>query len=395
MQIVEIQGDKMWKLFHSVPHRIYAHDPNWVCPLEGDIQSVFNPASNKTFEHGEAQLFVLLDDQAVPAGRIAAFIDHHHNQTQPYPVGGIGFFECIDNPGYAAALLEKAESWLLSRGAHAVDGPINFGERDRYWGLLDKGFDMPLFQENYQPRYYKAFFENNGYIPFEQILTLTGLTADIPFERMSAVANRIRRDHDVRIERYHPAHIDRYANDFCIVYNASFRHFQHFKPIHPEKVRDFLHDARFILDPELLCIGYFEGKPAGFCLLLPDINPLLRPFRGKLNLLDTLRFLWHRRTTRQFRAKGIGFGIHPDYKSKGLMAFFLEFMSSQHNLSYYKEMYLTGVRAHNREIRSIYDKMAVHTDRVHVTYRKALSPGIQVEPFEFLETGDLPPQSKN
>lgn len=389
MQIIEIQGAGMWKVFHSVPPRIYACDPNWVCPLERDIQSIFTPASNKAYEHGEAQLFVLLDDHAAPAGRIAAFIDHHHNQTQPYPVGGIGFFECIDNADYAAALFEKAESWLQTRGAQAVDGPVNFGERDRYWGLLDKGFDMPLFQENYQPRYYKAFFENNGYIPFEQILTLTGLTADIPFERMSAVANRIRRDHDVRIERYHPAHINRYAHDFCEVYNASFRHFQHFKPIYPEKVRAFLHDARFMLDPELLCIGYFEGKPAGFCLLLPDINPLLQPFWGKLNVLDTLRFLWRRRTTQHFRAKGIGFGIHPDYKSKGLMAFFLEFMSSKHNLSYYKKMYLTGVRAHNWEIRSIYDKMAVHTDRIHVAYRKALSPDIELEPFEFLETGKL------
>lgn len=66
MQIIEIQGAGMWKVFHSVPPRIYACDPNWVCPLERDIQSIFTPASNKAYEHGEAQLFVLLDDHAAP-----------------------------------------------------------------------------------------------------------------------------------------------------------------------------------------------------------------------------------------------------------------------------------------------------------------------------------------
>ena len=385
MNFIEVKSKSDWKLFHRVPHRIYKNDPNWICPLQGDVQSIFEPATNKVFEHGEAKLFVLLDERNEPAGRVAAFIDHARNKNLPYPVGGIGFFECVDNAAFAKALLSKAEGWLLSRGAAAVDGPVNFGERDKYWGLLDKGFDPPLFQENYQPSYYKAFFTDNGYIPFEQILTLKGNTADIPVERMKMVADRIRRTNNVHLEKYHPSQLDRYAVDFCEVYNASFRHFQHFKPIVPEQMKRVMKQAQPILDPNLLCIAYFEGKPAGFCAFFPDINPLLRPVKGKLSGLNVLKFLWAKRNTREFQAKGIGFGIHPDYKTKGIFAFITEFMATPQNMAIYKDMFLTTVRAHNSEAVSIYLKLAVKIDRVHIAYRKALKDDVVVEPHEFME----------
>ncbi|HOY17694.1 MAG TPA: hypothetical protein PLC89_10385, partial [Haliscomenobacter sp.] len=83
MTIIEVQEPKHWKLFHQVPHRIYINDPNWIAPMEGDVQGTFTPGKNLAFEHGEAKVFVMLDDQGKPAGRIAAFIDHRNNQIQP------------------------------------------------------------------------------------------------------------------------------------------------------------------------------------------------------------------------------------------------------------------------------------------------------------------------
>jgi hypothetical protein len=44
-----------------------------------------------------------------------------------------------------------------------MDGPINFGERDRWWGVLVEGFQPPVYGLNYNPRYYKELFENYGF----------------------------------------------------------------------------------------------------------------------------------------------------------------------------------------------------------------------------------------
>ena len=90
-KLIEVKQPQDWKLFHQVAHRVYKNYPHWIAPLEKDIEGIFDPSSNRTFEHGEAALYVLLDDQGQPAGRIAAFVDHSKNKDASYALGGVGF----------------------------------------------------------------------------------------------------------------------------------------------------------------------------------------------------------------------------------------------------------------------------------------------------------------
>ena len=61
--------------FHEVARIIYKQDTNWVCPLDKEIESIFDPQKNVFFKHGEASRWILFDDQKHLIGRIAAFID--------------------------------------------------------------------------------------------------------------------------------------------------------------------------------------------------------------------------------------------------------------------------------------------------------------------------------
>jgi GNAT superfamily N-acetyltransferase len=384
MQFLEVKDRKGWRLFHKVPRIIYKGDLNWICPLEADVQSIFNPSQNKAFAEGEAVCYVLRDYAGKLVGRIAAFIDHGRNQSQSYPMGGIGFFECVDNQNYAFALFDKAMEWLRQRGAKAVDGPVNFGERDKYWGLLVKGFYPPLFQENYQPLYYRAFFERYGFVPFEQILTFKGNTNDIPAERLSRVASRMKERYNLTAEKLDYTALDKYAQDFCEAYNAAFNQYGHFKPMMPEQVVTLLNQAKSIVDPNIMAMAYCDGQPAGFCAFFPDINPFLRRAQGKLNWFTLPGFLLRRRFAKTFNAKGVGFGIHPDFRNKGTFAIIVDFMTTPENQARYPWMYLTTIRAHNKDAISAYENLAVEVDRVHIAYRKALEPGITFEPFPFL-----------
>ncbi len=384
MKIITVRDKKGWKLFHHAPHEVYRNDPNWICPLEKDVSSVFDPEENAALRRGEAKLWVLLEEDGRPVGRIAAFIDYARNEALPYPVGGVGFFECTDRRDYAFALFERAEAYLAQRGARAIDGPINFGERDKFWGLLVKGFYPPLFQENYNPPYYRQFFEQWGFEPHEQIFTLKGKPSTIPLDRLGRVVERIKKNHDLHLEPFSYANIDRMARDFCYVYNAAFGDKEHFKPIEPQQVIKILRQARPIADEHLLGIAYFEGQPAGFCAFFPDINPLLKKNQGKLNWLNMPAFLWRKKTARKLDIKGMGFGIHPGYKSKGMFAFLTYFMTTPHNIETYENMYLATVRAHNEEAIRAYQKLNVHIDRVHLGYRKAIAPGVEVKPFPFV-----------
>lgn len=385
MKFTEVRSKQDWKDFHQVPHVVYKDDPNWIAPLQGDIEAVFDPTINDTFKDGEAACWVLRDDGGQLVGRVSAFVDHARNKIQEHPIGGLGFFECVNNRNYAFALFEKVKSWVQSKGATVLDGPVNFGEREKFWGLLVKGFYPPLFQENYQPEYYRAFFEDWGFIPFEQILTFRGESEDIPVKRLGNVVNRMKQRNNIVTRNLDYNNLEKYTQDFCEIYNAAFSKYGHFKPLEPEQVQKILLEAKPIADTHTLSISYFDDHPAAFCAVLPDINELLRFAKGKLSWWKIPILLLKKAMKKQFIAKGIGFGIHPDFQHKGAYAVIVEHMANERNVQRYPVMFLTTVRAHNFEAVGVYKKLNVDVDRIHVAYRKPLQDGIPIKPFEFTE----------
>src|SRR5690606_38534386 len=154
-----------------LPEQLYKNDPNWIQPLDKDIKQVFDAAKNKAFRNGEINRWILQNVDGKTIGRIAAFTNKKYkNKGDDIPVGGMGFFECINDQSAADLLFYTAKNWLQTKGMEAMDGPINFGERDRWWGLVTKGFQPPLYCMNYNPPYYVDLFKNYGFqLFFDQI----------------------------------------------------------------------------------------------------------------------------------------------------------------------------------------------------------------------------------
>ncbi len=142
MQMHEVRTEADKRAFLELPVTVYANDPNWIRPLDKDVEEVFDVAKNKFFKQGECERWLLKDSNGKVIGRIAAFTNKKYKNEQP--TGGIGFFECINDQEAADFMFDHCKKWLEARGMEAMDGPINFGERDRWWGLLVKGFPEAL-----------------------------------------------------------------------------------------------------------------------------------------------------------------------------------------------------------------------------------------------------------
>src|SRR4030042_4124777 len=127
MNCIEVTDKKTRGEFLRVPKIIYKNDQNWTCPLDMEIEKIFNPLKNECFNHGNAIRWVLKDDLGNLIGRIAAFYDKNKAFHNPQPTGGIGFFECIDDQQASNLLFQTAREWLETNGMQAMDGPINFG----------------------------------------------------------------------------------------------------------------------------------------------------------------------------------------------------------------------------------------------------------------------------
>src|SRR5947209_16020836 len=156
MQLLQVTNKQTAKDFILVNVVVNKNNPNYIRPLDHEINEIFNPKKNKTFRFGNTMRWILKNDNGELIGRIAAFTNKKYkNKGDDVKVGGIGFFDCINDQKAADMLFNVGKHWLLQQGMEAMDGPINFGERDKWWGLVVEGFHEPLYGMNYNQPYYQ------------------------------------------------------------------------------------------------------------------------------------------------------------------------------------------------------------------------------------------------
>lgn len=376
MDIIELNNpDDRWQ-FLEFPKRLYSDDPEWICPLDSMIESVFDPKKNHSFGNGEAKRWIIKDGNTV-AGRIAAFIDRDRSAAQNQPTGGIGFFEVVDDQKVAFLLLDTAKDWLVSRGMEAIDGPINFGENDTNWGLLVEGFLQPAYGMPYNKRYYRNFFEAYGFRNyFEQyshsrvIRDSDGRLIEFP-ERIMKIAERIANRPGYSFRHFEYRNSNKYISDICEIYNSTWVFLKEdFTPLDPAILRESLQKAKIIIDEELIWFAYNNDKPIGFFILFPDLNQIIRHFNGNLNLWDMIKFIYYKLSHEIDRARAIVGGIHHAYQNSGIeSALFYHFYQVFKRKKWLKNIEFAWVGDYNPRMISLYNALGTVRTKTHVTYR--------------------------
>ncbi len=371
MKLIDVCDRRSEKLFLDTARMIYRNDKVWVCPLDNDIKAVFDPSRNPYFKHGTARRWVLTDNTNNLIGRIAAFIDNNMASSYDQPTGGMGFFECINDNDAAVKLFDTAKKWLQEQGMEAMDGPINFGETDKYWGLLVNGFTHPSFDIAYNHDYYRELFESYG---FRLYYKMEGFHLDIKKgipERVFRIAERLMKKPGYEFHHFSWKETDKYINDFAIVFNEAWASFkQYFEPLEPEYIRETLRKARPILDEEFIWFAYFEGKPIAIYLMFPDLNQILKHLNGKLDLLSMLRFLWLKNRKTMTRARGMLMGVIPKFQGHGIeSAFIVNLVNVFKNKSHYNEIEFSWVADFNPKMRKIFISVGSVPVKEYITYR--------------------------
>ncbi len=372
MLLVPVTDRFLEKSFLEVPLFIYKDDPNYIRPLDKDINDVFNPKKNKAFRFGECTRWLLRDENKDRfIGRVAAFVNNKYkNKGDTQKTGGIGFFECINNQEAADMLFDVAKAWLMQRGMEAMDGPINFGERDRWWGLVVEGFKPPIYLMNYNPPYYVELFEKYGFKNFfNQVCWELPVSTELnkKFNEMNKKYSALP---DYTASHINKNKIEKFANDFCHVYNKAWASHEGNKQLTNEVALKMFKAMKPVMDDRLIWFTYYKAEPIAFWINLPELNQIFRRFNGKFGLLEKLRFIWLKKRGVNNKFTGIVFGIAPRFQGKGIDYFMIsEAAKVIQNQSDYNQLELQWQGDFNPKILNISKNLGAHQSRMLTTYR--------------------------
>ncbi len=372
----EVTDKLLEKEFIELPRRLYKGNRNWVCPLEEDIKAVFDPSKNKLYADGEAIRWVAYNQEGEVVGRIAAFYDNEHAFAYEQPTGGCGFFEAINDQELANQLFDAARMWLLSRGMEAMDGPVNFGARDSWWGLLVEGYEFqPLYANPYNFPYYKELFETYGFQNyFNQNTYLWRVYDDDINASIAERAKRLMNTPGYSFSSINVDNLEQVAEDFRIIYNKAWSLFTGVKPMEKEEAQKIMRTLRPIVDPNIIFFTYFNNEPVGFFIMVPDINRIIGKFNGKLNFWNKLRLMWELKVKKSCdRIFGMIFAVTPEFQGKGVESGMIQYIYENYfcvpNVKY-KTVEFAWIGDFNPVMnRMIQQYVGATRHKMHTTYR--------------------------
>ena len=364
----EVKSEADRRQFLQIGVDLYKDDPKYIQPLDKDIEEVFDPAKNKFFKRGECTRWVLKDDAGKVIGRIAAFVNRQYKQEQP--TGGIGFFECINDQAAANFMLDHCKKWLQERGMEAMDGPINFGERDKWWGMVIDGYYEPLYGMNYNPPYYKDLFENYGFKLYFNQLCFAMKVKDKVDEKFYLRHAQIAKDKNYKAIHIKKNQIEKFAKDFTYVYNKAWAGHGGGKSLEEKQVIKMFRTMKPVMDEELCWFVYYKDEPVALWINLPDLNQYFKHLHGKFGLIQKIRFLLLQKFGKCSRFVGIVFGIIPEHQGKGVDAFIiLEGAALIQPKAKYDDYEMQWIGDFNPKMVNIAQSLGTHRSRTLATYR--------------------------
>ena len=286
--IVEVSDPKTLKDFIRAPAAAQGYDPNWVAPLELMKKEDFSP-KHPYFQHAQWQPFVAYRD-GKPVGRISAQIDQLYHEHHDPSTGFFGLIEGINEPELFQSLTEAAEYWLRGHGMNRILGPFNLGINQEV-GLLVDGFDTPpYFLMGHAQPYYGERLEALGYQGCQDMLAYL---SPPDFELPKLFARQLRKIEKEAVIR--PLDRSRKAEELEAlrdIFNDAWSENWSFVPFTKEEFDAVGNELMYVVPEDLAMVAEIDGRPAGFIVMVPNINEIIAEMGGKLAPFGWAKLLW-------------------------------------------------------------------------------------------------------
>ena len=309
------QGDPA--AFHAVPAEAYGPGTPYVAPLKGDLARMLDPDRNPSFAPGDLDWWTA-HREGRPVGRIVASVHRASNARHGTRRCQFGFFDCADDAGAAAALLDEAETFARGHGLDELAGNFNLTAMQQI-GVMTDGFEnAPFIDQIYAPPHVHRLLEGAGYERFFPMTTfVTDLTRTNPERMIGSRQRALLADPGFTWAPITRRTIEPRLEEARLILNDSFRDNPMFVPLTREEYLFQAGDLKWIIDPRISAVLKHGGDPVAATICIPDANPLLRAMGSRIGWTAPWHFLRHRLTNRRivliytgvasaWRGRGVG-----------------------------------------------------------------------------------------
>ena len=294
IQIVEVNSQRELKKFTQLPFQLHAHIPNYIPPLFQERWGLLHPKKNPFYQHASVRHFLAYQNNKLVGG-ISAHHDPTHEKFKHMHYGCFGFFESVDDPKVAQALVEAAANFLKTKDCKVMVGPLNFTTNDET-GLLVEGFEHPMMVGMpYNPAYYPPLLEGQGFTKLKELYAWYYDNQVIP-EGALQIADAVLQYPGLTIRNLDKKHFYRDIQIIREVFNSAWSNNWGFVPITEAQAKKAAHDFKHILDERFVLIAEVNGDPAAICLGLPNIYEITHDLKGKLWPFGWVKFLYRLKT---------------------------------------------------------------------------------------------------
>jgi hypothetical protein len=356
------------KRFISLERKLMKDFPYYISEIDDDVVKMLTRKSlmAKEMEFG---LFVV-SKSGQDVGRCGAIINKRFQAQKQPGAGFIGFFAAAENcEQEVAAMIDVAEKWLKERGVTKVIAPANGGAPNAM-GVMVTGFnENPMFPFPWTPPYYRNYIENLNY---QSTYPLWYYEVDFTSEKYKMAKQRYA-NYDAAVIR--PVSKKNWDKDIQIVadmLNETFIDEWEFAKANHAEMQEFFGPMKAILAPQQILIAEVNGKPAGFCLAMPDLTPLFRSFKGKVGLIAIFKLLTG--AAKKFNRAGIlGIGVTNEHKGKGLAKAIAMKMYGYHEVLGLKSSLYFPVNESNMSSRGFAESIGGRGRLMYQVYDKVIS----------------------
>ncbi|MGF1542985.1 MAG: hypothetical protein ACFB00_00480 [Parvularculaceae bacterium] len=374
--IERVEGKAGVKEFIRADRAAYAGDPHYIAPLAFELAARLDPRANPGLDGAEIAFFVARRDGAA-VGRVAAIVNPAHLARHNDATGHFGFLDAVDDADAFAALLGAAETWLRERGMARIAGPFSLSVNEEC-GLLIDGFDTPPYVMMPHGRpWYKTRVEALGYRKAHDMHALLYRNERdfIPERRRKFVGRALASDR-IRIRNID---FKTFAADIaaCVdIFNDAWSENWGFTPLSDAQAAHMAKELRPIIEKHNVVICEYDGAPAAFGIVLPNVYEAIRDFDGQLLPFNWAKLIWRLKVKRLATARMPLMGVRKKLQGKPVGAAFaykiIDMVNSANIDRGLQASELSWILESNKAMLNMLTEMGGRVYKTYRIYEKAL-----------------------